>query len=131
MHPPAAFDLFFIKNRFEIASSKDEAALAGVSFSLGGNEKEKSGITVLTPELMRSQSSVGVSPAGDRKTGPMPDSSGQRSCPNAFILKYVKHLIGFEPIPDCFEGSCYTNSAKDAISKFLFLFSTSGHARGP
>ena len=47
--PPAAFDLFFIKNRFEIASSNDEAAkmpwyifkenilrifLAGVRFSL-------------------------------------------------------------------------------------------------
>jgi len=36
LHPPAAFDLFFIKNRFEIASSNDEAALAGVSFSHRG-----------------------------------------------------------------------------------------------
>jgi len=35
--PPAAFDLFFIKNRFEIASSKDDAALAGVSSPLGGS----------------------------------------------------------------------------------------------
>lgn len=35
------------------------------------------------------------------------------------LLVYIRHLIGLEPINGCFEGKCFTNSAKDVIKSLI------------